>query len=646
MDDTIPADKASPAIGRQSEPPESDEQLMLAFAAGQCDSFAVLFDRYKQPLFGFFRRRLADPAQAEELAQETFIAVLRSADRYQPSALFRTFLYSIALRILRAHRRKAAFRATFFGEQPVGHDPAGHSNPVVDLFMREAMAQLNNLDREVLLLREFEQLSYAEIADVLALPVKHGPLAALPGANSASRLARSPRSLTNTQRSRYGGARMIATAHPVSPEEIMAMLDAELAPAEASAVSAHIAECPECASLAAQLRDTSESLARWTVPPPPSSLEEAVKDAAAKTLHDPSPARSSRHVGPKLFNWNPWASGGGWVIAAVAILIVFSSTTWVLTDKPFRRQRSVSYLAQSTAEPGLQQPIPASPMPAAAQNGSAMMNTFEPPSPSLMAGQTAVSDRFAPLPSKAKQVVHEGIVATGAASTAPMIAHTVSLTVQVRDLSAARAALEALLARHHGYAAQLTVNTAENSPPSLQSSLRVPDAELAAAVTEMRSLGRVETETQSGEEVTQQHADLVARLQNSRETEQRLRAILDLRTGKIEDVLQVEEQIARVRGEIEQMEAEQKVLEHRVDFATIDLQLAEQYREQLGPQSASVPMQIRNAFVSGLRHGADLLLGILFFIEEAGPTVLILLAILAVPGFLMWRRYRRMLQRQ
>jgi RNA polymerase sigma factor (sigma-70 family) len=152
-------------------PQESDEQLMLDFAAGQSDAFGTLFNRYKQPLFGFFRRRLADAAQAEELTQETFIAVLRCAPRYQPSARFRTFLYSIAMRILRAHRRKAAFRATFFGEQPAGREPASHSDPVVDLLMREAVASLDRIDREVLMLREFEELSYAEIAEVLALPI-------------------------------------------------------------------------------------------------------------------------------------------------------------------------------------------------------------------------------------------------------------------------------------------------------------------------------------------------------------------------------------------------------------------------------------------------------------------------------------------
>jgi RNA polymerase sigma-70 factor (ECF subfamily) len=144
---------------------------MLAFAAGQGEAFSALFERYKQPLFGFFRRRLADPAQAEELAQETFIAVLRSAPRYQPSALFRTFLYAIAFGILRAYRRKAAFRATFFGEQPAGREPASESDPVIDLMMRDAVSRLDRTDREVLLLREFEELSYAEIAEVLALPL-------------------------------------------------------------------------------------------------------------------------------------------------------------------------------------------------------------------------------------------------------------------------------------------------------------------------------------------------------------------------------------------------------------------------------------------------------------------------------------------
>jgi RNA polymerase sigma-70 factor (ECF subfamily) len=152
-------------------PSPSDEHLMLTFSQRSVEAFSELFSRYKQPLFGFFRRRLADTSCAEELTQETFLVLLRSASRYQPRALFRTYLYSIAFNILRAHRRKAPFHATLFGVRRATQDPAVHDSPDANLAIREALARLESTEREILLLREFEQLSYSEIADLLRLPV-------------------------------------------------------------------------------------------------------------------------------------------------------------------------------------------------------------------------------------------------------------------------------------------------------------------------------------------------------------------------------------------------------------------------------------------------------------------------------------------
>ncbi len=150
---------------------QTDEQLMIAFARGSTEAFSELFSRYKQPVFGFFRRRVPDPAQAEELAQETFLAILRASSRYQPRALFRTYLYAIGFKILRAHRRKTAFRATFLGAATGFREPASPATADTELFMRQAVGKLERLDREILMLREFEQLSYAEIAELLRLPV-------------------------------------------------------------------------------------------------------------------------------------------------------------------------------------------------------------------------------------------------------------------------------------------------------------------------------------------------------------------------------------------------------------------------------------------------------------------------------------------
>ena len=165
-----PTNPASAADNAAAASSTSDEQLMLAFSKGSSEAFTELFSRYNQKLYGFFRRRLAEPTHAEELTQETFVALLRAASRYEPRALFRTYLYAVGFKILRAHRRKAAFRATFLGHPNSLPDPSKRDATESGLWVRRAVEKLEPMDREILLLREFEELSYAEIADLLQLP--------------------------------------------------------------------------------------------------------------------------------------------------------------------------------------------------------------------------------------------------------------------------------------------------------------------------------------------------------------------------------------------------------------------------------------------------------------------------------------------
>ena len=420
---------------------------------------------------------------------------------------------------------------------------------------------------------------------------------------------------------------MNTAIHSVAPEEVMAFLDGELAPAEAQAVSAHLDQCADCADLAGRFRATSESLAQWTVPPVSSSVEEAVMKQAAQVAAGRSPAKAGRTTQLSFWNWRLWAVGGGSAVTALLALIAFVWAGIYYEDRP-RPSPPAAMVVMSQDAADYAKP----------QGMDALVP--QEPRQGLTSGA-----RGAPPASEAKKAGIAGIAGSLPASPAepaPMIARTVSLTIVVKDFAAARASLDSILARHRGYAAQLTAATAENAPRSLQASLRIPAPELTAALAELKTLGRVQNESQSGEEVTQQHADLAARLENSREAEERLRAILAQRTGKIEDVLQVEEEIARVRGEIEQMEAEQQALEHRVEFASVDLQLTEEYKAELNPPSASVSNRLHNAFVAGLRNAAETILGIVLFLEEDGPVLVIWLAILGLPVFLLVRRYRRM----
>ncbi len=142
---------------------------MARVRGGSSAAFETLFDRYREAIWRFFRRRTPDPARAEELAQDTFVAVLEGAGRYEGRSSFRSYLFGAAYNVLLADRRKAAFRATGPLDTDPG-DPRG-SDPDAGIWVRHALATLDDDDREILMLREYEQLSYQEIADLRSTPI-------------------------------------------------------------------------------------------------------------------------------------------------------------------------------------------------------------------------------------------------------------------------------------------------------------------------------------------------------------------------------------------------------------------------------------------------------------------------------------------
>ena len=111
------------------------------------------------------------------------------------------------------------------------------------------------------------------------------------------------------------------------------------------------------------------------------------------------------------------------------------------------------------------------------------------------------------------------------------------------------------------------------------------------------------------------------------------------RTGKLSDVLEAERELARVRGEIESMQGENAVLVHRVSYATVQVELSEVYHERLTTDSKGT--KIRNALVEGLTNVEDGAVSLLLFLLAFGPSILFWLAILLVPAWLLWRRFRR-----
>ena len=143
-----------------------DEALMSRVGQGDRAAFETLFIRYRDPVWGFFRRRVSDAGSAEELAQETFLAVLAGASRYEGRAVFRAWLFGIAFNLLMAWRRRRQQNETFEVEPAA---PASDQDRA--LWVRAALAKLEPEEREILMLREYEQLSYQEMAHVLVVPL-------------------------------------------------------------------------------------------------------------------------------------------------------------------------------------------------------------------------------------------------------------------------------------------------------------------------------------------------------------------------------------------------------------------------------------------------------------------------------------------
>jgi uncharacterized small protein (DUF1192 family) len=228
----------------------------------------------------------------------------------------------------------------------------------------------------------------------------------------------------------------------------------------------------------------------------------------------------------------------------------------------------------------------------------------------------------------------------------PMIIRTVQLALVTKDFETARTRIESIVQESKGYVDQLTFRSEPKSPKSLSAVLRIPDGKLASSLIELRKLGQPKEESQNSADVTGQYVDLVARLSNARNTEQRLLALLRDRTGNLKDVVAAEGEIARVREEIERMEAERKNFDNKVQYATVQVELSEEYHAQLQQTLPNTRTRIYNAAVEGYESASDTTLGIALTGLAVGPAVLVWLVFLSSIGFVVWRLYVLLRSRQ
>ena len=199
--------------------------------------------------------------------------------------------------------------------------------------------------------------------------------------------------------------------------------------------------------------------------------------------------------------------------------------------------------------------------------------------------------------------------------------------IEVDSLDTAIARVRALAGRVGGFVANTTVQGGRDQLRSASIEVRVPAERFDEALAGLTPIGKVESVNVSAQDVGEEYVDITARVENAHRLEARLIALLANRTGKLQDVLSVERELARVREEIERYEGRLRYLRTRV--ATSTLTIAVHERAPLivpvagdGPITVAFRQAWRNFvnFVAALISSLGVLvpLGILVFVGWLG----------------------------
>lgn len=218
-----------------------------------------------------------------------------------------------------------------------------------------------------------------------------------------------------------------------------------------------------------------------------------------------------------------------------------------------------------------------------------------------------------------------------------------NLRMEVAEVDEAIASLREIAAKHKGTITDMQVSTDQGGPVyrydetsgaesgALQAyvTVRVPNESAAAFVAEASALGKVLRQSQSSQDVTQEHVDLAARLGNLRAEEARLREFFGS-AKKVSEMLEIERELSRVRGEIESIDAQKKYLERQAAMATVTFELVE-------PQAVVRPQGENWGFVDSVTQSVRAFVGTLNVLVVLLGPVLAIGTFVVLPIFLLAR---------
>lgn len=216
------------------------------------------------------------------------------------------------------------------------------------------------------------------------------------------------------------------------------------------------------------------------------------------------------------------------------------------------------------------------------------------------------------------------------------IIYDANLVLVVNNMAETEVQIDKLVKQANGYVAEASVDRQQGENLTARWRLRVPTAQFNMFLDAVAKLGVAETRNQTAQDVTEEFVDLEAQIANKKKLEERIVALLKDSSGKIKDVIEVERELARVRGEIEQMEGRLRYLANRTDFTTVSIsaRVEENYTPPAAPSFGDRIAQAWHTSLGSLREFAEKLA----IVAAIAAPWLATLCVVAVPAFFYMRR--------
>ncbi|MBF0123043.1 MAG: DUF4349 domain-containing protein [Candidatus Omnitrophica bacterium] len=195
-----------------------------------------------------------------------------------------------------------------------------------------------------------------------------------------------------------------------------------------------------------------------------------------------------------------------------------------------------------------------------------------------------------------------------------------SVSLKVKDCDVAQAGILKLVKRQGGMIINSSLNKNSYAPKSGMAVFKVSPDKLDMVLQALKALGDVESEHVTGEDVTEQYVDLVARLENWKMVKARLAKILEEKAREVKDVLEIERELARVGGEIDALEGRLKFLDRQVDLSTVTVNFRE---DRLGiTQALNFGEKFRSALRTALETSINTFNGVIILLGFLLPLAL------------------------